>query len=367
MTSTMVIPTSEQDVYSFMNRSFFPPWKVIQTSYGLSEDISCYFMGGNNRKEKGGENMKTNKTTNNSIAPLDTETPETPEKELILDWRYWAFWTAWISFHGLSEYNLIPENKRLAVWRDEKMKMSSWFEDNFLVAKKEIAKRWNKMTNMDMEDAITSLITDMNEQESGLKTLLLCWTYYSMTMETKGAMECIWVVHEKSLFYSFAHGLEDSPSSSSVESWGVFMEILEPKNGREKKGVKGVPPRKPLKTQKRFLFRALEKGEVESIRKEMIEFKAVNRPLAAVSKYTLKELMEMGEKVGIQPPMISVLDEKGNMKLDLAEKVRMAERELGVIRKAEDKKILKGEVKKVEKWKKENWYESLEEHCLDVF
>ena len=135
---------------------------------------------------------------------------------------------------------------------------------------------------------------------------------------------------------------------------------------REKGGERSTSS-KTFENTKTISISGLEKGEVESIRKEMIEFKAVNRPLAAVSKYTLKELMEMGQKVGIQPPMISVLDEKGNMKLDLAEKVRMAERELGVVRKAEDKKILKGEVKKVEKWKKENWYESLEEHCLDVF
>jgi hypothetical protein len=75
----------------------------------------------------------------------------------------------------------------------------------------------------------------------------------------------------------------------------------------------------------------------------------------------------MGEKVGLRPPMISVLDEKGAMKLDLAEKVRESERELGVVRKTEEKKVLKKELEKVEKWKKGDWYERLEEYCLDVF
>jgi hypothetical protein len=75
----------------------------------------------------------------------------------------------------------------------------------------------------------------------------------------------------------------------------------------------------------------------------------------------------MGEKVGLRPPMVSVLDEKGAMKLDLAEKVLTAERELGVVRKAEEKKLLKKESEKAEKWKKGDWYERLEEYCLVVF
>jgi hypothetical protein len=365
----MVMPTKEQELYSFMNYSFFPPWKVMETTDGLSEEISCYFMGGNNRKKEGGENIKTNIPIQ-SIAPLKTEKPEKPEKEMVIDWRYWAFWSAWISFHGLAEYDLISEEKRLTVWREEKTKMSDWFQVNFLVAKKEISKRWDKMTNMDMEDAITGLVTDADEQESGLKTLLLCWTYYSMTMEDKGAVECIWVVPAKSLYYSFSHGLvsSDSSSSSSVVSWGVFMEILEPNEGKKnKKGVEGAPPRKPLKKQKRFQFRELEKGAVESIRSSMVEFKAVNRPLAAISKYTLKELMDTGAKMGLSPPMISVVDEKGAMKLDLAEKVRSAELELGVVRKSDEKKVLKKELDKVEKWKKGDWYERMEEYCLTVF
>jgi hypothetical protein len=391
MSSTMILPTKEQEMYGFMNRSFFPPWKTIETMDGLSEEISCFFMGGSGmypskKKEdkKGGEFEKIEKIEkkrmetmipNQSIAPLPQEIKhdKISEKELTLDWRYWAFWTVWISFHGLADYHVLPEEKRLTVWREEKTKMSDWFQVNFLVAKKEISKRWDKMTNMDMEDAITGLVTDIDEQDSGLKTLLLCWTYYSMSMEDgKGAMECIWVVPGKSLYYSFSHGWEDSELSSfsSVEYRGVFMELLGSKgggSGADKKRVEGAPPRKPLKKQKRFQFRALEKGEVESIRNTMIEIKAVNRPLAAISKYTLKELVDMGEKVGLRPPMISVLDEKGAMKLDLAEKVRESERELGVVRKTEEKKVLKKELEKVEKWKKGDWYERLEEYCLDVF
>jgi hypothetical protein len=52
MSATMVLPTKEQELFRFMNRSFFPPWKVIETTDGLSEEISCYFMGGNIKKDK---------------------------------------------------------------------------------------------------------------------------------------------------------------------------------------------------------------------------------------------------------------------------------------------------------------------------
>ena len=368
MSCAMVLPTREQEIYSYMNRSFFPPWKTITTTDGLSEDISCYFMGGNNRKKEGSSDKSKQETKyiNQSIAP---------EEELVeteLDWRYWAFWSAWISFHGLKEYHLLPESKRFSVWQQEKTNMTVWFQDNFLIAKKEIAKRWDKMTNMDMEDAITGLVSDVNEQESGLKTLLLCWTYYSMTMEDKGAIECIWVVPAKSVYYSFSHGVLSGEDCSSVPTvfWGVFMEILdvEGKRGRTKAegDAAGSPPRKPLQKQKRFRFRELEKGAVESIRNSMVEFKAVNRPLAAISKYTLKELMETGVKMGLSPPMISVVDEKGAMKLDLAEKVRGAEMELGVVRKPDEKKVLKKELEKVEKWKKGDWYERMEAFCMDA-
>ena len=107
----------------------------------------------------------------------------------ILDTRYWAFWSAWMSFYGLEEYEKIPEDKKLSFWIEEKTKMSDWFQFNFMFAKKEISKQWDRMTNMDMEDAITGLVTDVDEQESGLKTLLLCWTYYSFLQSEKTASE----------------------------------------------------------------------------------------------------------------------------------------------------------------------------------
>ena len=361
-----------------MNHSFFPPWKAIETTDGFSEEISRFFMGGYVKEEikEGGEKRGEKEKPKNhtiSIAQVnktkEMEMEMETNKTINIDSRFWAFWTTWISFYGLEEYNKIPEHKRLSVWIEEKTKMSDWFQVNFLAAKKEMGKRWHKMTNMDMEDIITGLVTDVDEKESGLKTMLLCWTYYSMTMEGKGAMECIWVVPEKCIYYSFTHGLDDAASSDvmAIHISGVFMEILEPnirKNNKNSGGasVSNTPPKK----QRRFEYRELEKGEVEMIRNSMVEITAVNRCLGAVSKYSLKELMEMGTKMGLSPPMISVVDEKGAMKLDLAEKVRSAEMELGVVRKPDEKKVLKKELEKVEKWKKGDWYERMEAFCMEA-
>jgi hypothetical protein len=152
------------------------------------------------------------------------------------------------------------------------------------------------------------------------------------------------------------------------EKWGVFMEIVEtPKNpNREPKPINGAPTRKPLKPQRRFSFRGLEKEEVESIRETMVEMKSVNRSLAAISKYTLKDLMDIGAKLGLRPPMVSVLNEKITTKLDFAEKALEAEKELGVIRKT-DKTQKSTEKRELEKWKKQDWYDRLEEYCSQVF
>jgi hypothetical protein len=348
-----------------MNSHFFPPWKVFDTADTLSEDISCFFMqsGGIPRTpiEK-----PPKATIVKSIKPQ-------PLKEIRLDWRYWAFWTAWVAFHGMEEYQKIPETEQLAVWIQEKTKMSDWFQDNFMVAKREIAKHWDKIFNLEMEESITGLVTDADESESGLKTLLLCWTYYSMTLVDKGAVECIWVVPGKSLYYSFSHGSSDGEAEQGVKKgqWGIFMDLLESGGGKRggETGVEGAPPRKPLKPQRRFLFRSLDAEEIASIHKNMVEMKSVNRAFASISKYTLKDLVEIGGKLGLQPPRLSALDEKGAMKLDLVAKVLEAERELGVIRGGGSGVggVIKKEVEKMEKWKKTDWYERLEEYCAVVF
>ena len=373
MTST-VIP--EQQLYSFMNSHFFPPWKVFDTADTLSEDVSCFFMqsggvSGIPRTPSG--KSPTTETIMKSINPQ-------PLKEIRLDWRYWAFWTAWVAFHGMEEYQKIPETEQLAVWIQEKTKMSDWFQENFVVAKREIAKHWDKIFNLEMEESITGLVTDADESESGLKTLLLCWTYYSMTLVDKGAVECIWVVPGKSLYYTFSHGLSNSDAEQGAEDgleqgakkgqWGIFMDLLDSSGfGRKRpeKEVEGAPPRKPLKPQRRFLFRPLDTDDVASIHKNMVEIKSVNRAFAAISKYTLKDLVEIGGKLGLQPPRLSALDEKGAMKLELAAKVLEAERELGVVRAGVIKAAAKKEVEKMEKWKKTDWYERLEEYCAVVF
>ena len=369
--TSIVIP--EQQLYSFMNSHFFPPWKVFDTADTLSEDVSCFFM--QTPTDSGVPRTPTEKplVANAVIKSINPQ----PLKEIRLDWRYWAFWTAWVSFHGMKEYQKIPETEQLAVWIQEKTKMSEWFQDNFVVAKREIAKHWDKIFNLEMEESITGLVTDADESESGLKTLLLCWTYYSMTLVDKGAVECIWVVPGKSLYYSFSHGFEGEAEEQGAEQnvkkkqWGIFMDLLESGGGKrgEKSGVEGAPPRKPLKPQRRFLFRSLDAEEVASIHKNMVEIKSVNRAFAAISKYTLKDLVEIGGKLGLQPPRLSAVDEKGAMKLDLVAKVLEAERELGVIRGGGSGVggVIKKEVEKMEKWKKTDWYERLEEYCAVVF
>lgn len=368
MTST-VIP--EQQLYSFMNSHFFPPWKVFDTADTLSEDISCFFMQSPMVSVTPRTQTEKHLVANADIKSINPQ----PLKEIRLDWRYWAFWTAWVAFHDMEEYQKIPETEKLAVWIQEKTKMSDWFQDNFVVAKREIAKHWDKMTNLEMEETITGLVTDADESESGLKTLLLCWTYYSMTLVDKGAVECIWVVPGKSLYYTFSHGSSDGGDAEQgvkKGQWGIFMELLESgcvgKRGG-KTGVEGAPPRKPLKPQRRFLFRPLDAEEVASIHKNMVEMKSVNRAFSAISKYTLKDLVEIGGKLGLQPPRLSALDEKGAMKLDLVAKVLEAERELGVIRGGSSGMggVAKKEVEKMEKWKKTDWYERLEEYCAVVF
>jgi len=365
--TSIVIP--EQQLYRFMNSQFFPPWKVFDMADTLSEDVSCFFM----QSPNGSITPRTPAEKPPIANPIVKSNPQ-PPKEIRLDWRYWAFWTAWIAFHGMEEYQKIPETEQLAIWIQEKTKMSEWFQDNFVAAKREIAKHWDKMFNLEMEDSITGLVTDADESESGLKTLLLCWTYYSMILVDKGAVECIWVVPGKSLYYSFSsHGLSDGEAEHGVKKgqWGIFMDLLESGGGKRggKAGVEGAPPRKPLKPQRRFLFRPLDAEEVASIHKNMVEMKSVNRAFAAISKYTLKDLVEIGGKLGLQPPRLSVVDEKGVMKLDLVAKVLEAERELGVIRGGGSRAVgvAKKEVEKMEKWKKTDWYERLEEYCAVVF
>ena len=80
MTST-VIP--EQQLYSFMNSHFFPPWKVFDTVDTLSEDVSCFFMqaptGAGIPRTPTGKPLVAN-------AVIKSINPQ-PLKEIRLDWR----------------------------------------------------------------------------------------------------------------------------------------------------------------------------------------------------------------------------------------------------------------------------------------
>ena len=179
----------------------------------------------------------------------------------------------------------MTDKQRLAHWIAEKTVMSEWFQSNYMLAKKEVGKRWDKITNLELEEAITGLVTDANESEGGLKTALLCWIYYS-NMDNSKEASLYWVLPDKAMYYVFDTSKVAAPETAEVVSdtavaaaaWGVFQ----------------IPDKKT-----RYDIRQLAPREAVEICENMVMVKAVNRPLGAMSKYTLAELVAVGKKVGL--------------------------------------------------------------------
>jgi hypothetical protein len=131
--------------------------------------------------------------------------------------------------------------------------------------------------------------------------------------------------------------------------WGVFV--------KEKAGG-GVDNKKRGGNNFSYELRRMERGEEDKmeIENNAIRLSFVDKPLMAVSKYTLKELMDMGDVFGVRP------SEKKSGNLDMENLVSEAEKNLGVVRKKPS--IVKATE---EKWKKGVWYENLEMYLSEIF
>lgn len=279
--------------------------------------------------------------------------------------QYWAFWAAYIAANGMEAYENISEKERFRFRLEQKAKASEWMVEDFKRTKVLMAPHWYRLTNRDMEDMATSLMTNADESKEGLDCMVMMWNYY---LYSGGGRECsaselYWIHPAKKIFYKLSMtkmdiveketGLETLPNVGPV--WGVFV--------TEKTGNGNVKNR-----HFSYELRKLSCSEKDEMEKNMLGLSYVDKPLMAVSKYTLKELVDMGELFGVRPmPM------KSSGELDMENLVSEAEINLGVIRKKmhskkedlEDKR--KENKSKEEKWKKGDWYENLEIYLSEIF
>ena len=295
--------------------------------------------------------------------------------------QYWAFWAAYISIHGMKAYENIPEKERFRFRLEQKAKASEWMVEDFKRTKTILAPHWYRLTNRDMEDMATSLMTNADESKEGLDCMVMMWNYYlhcgiggcgvsggrgvgiggvgdgvsgisvgSREGSGKSASELYWVHPAKKVFYKLSMTnldiVEKETASETIPNpgavWGVFV--------KEKAGGKHFS----------YELRRMERGEEEKmeIENNSIRLSFVDKPLMAVSKYTLKELMDMGDIFGVRPPP----SEKKSGNLDMENLVFEAEKNLGVIRKKPS--VVKATE---EKWKKGVWYENLEMYLSEIF
>ena len=266
--------------------------------------------------------------------------------------QYWAFWSAYIAANGMKAYENIPEKERFRFRLEQKAKASEWMVEDFKRTKSILAPYWYRLTNRDMEDMATSLMTNADESKEGLDCMVMMWNYYvygcGVGGSGKSASELYWVHPAKKVFYKLSMtnmdtveketGLETLPNPGSV--WGVFV--------KEKAGGKYFS----------YELRRMERGEEDKmeIENNSIRLSFVDKPLMAVSKYTLKELVDMGDIFGVRPP------EKKSGNLDMENLMSEAEKNLGVVRKKPS--VVKATE---EKWKKGVWYENLEMYLSEIF
>ena len=275
--------------------------------------------------------------------------------------QYWAFWAAYIAANGMKAYENIPEKERFRFRLEQKAKASEWMVEDFKRTKSILAPYWYRLTNRDMEDMATSLMTNADESKEGLDCMVMMWNYYvygcgdgvgvgSREGSGKSASELYWVHPAKKVFYKLSmtnmDTTEKETASESVPNagavWGVFV--------KEKASGKHFS----------YELRRMECGEEDKmeIENNSIRLSFVDKPLMAVSKYTLKELMDMGDIFGVRPPP----SEKKSVNLDMENLVFEAEKNLGVVRKKPS--VVKATE---EKWKKGVWYENLEMYLSEIF
>jgi hypothetical protein len=227
--------------------------------------------------------------------------------------------------------------------------------EDFKRTKVLMAPHWYRLTNRDMEDMATSLMTNADESKEGLDCMVMMWNYYLYAGGGRegSASELYWIHPAKKVFYKLSMtkmdtteketGLESLPNAGPV--WGVFV--------TEKTGNGNAKNR-----HFSYELRKLSCSEKDEMEKNMLGLSYVDKPLMAVSKYTLKELVDIGELFGVRPPLMK----STGGELDMEKLVSEAEINLGVIRK-------KPSIMKMteEKWKKGNWYENLEIYLSDIF
>lgn len=279
--------------------------------------------------------------------------------------QYWAFWAAYIATNGMKAYENIPEKERFRFRLEQKAKASEWMVEDFKRTKTILAPHWYRLTNRDMEDMATSLMTNADESKEGLDCMVMMWNYYvyggvgvgggdgvGRENSGKSASELYWVHPAKKVFYKLSMTnidiVENETASETLPNagavWGVFV--------KEKAGGKHFS----------YELRRMECGEEDKmdIENNSIRLSFVDKPLMAVSKYTLKELVDMGDVFGVRPPPSSSEKKSGN--LDMENLVSEAEKNLGVVRKKPS--VVKATE---EKWKKGVWYENLEMYLSELF
>jgi hypothetical protein len=278
--------------------------------------------------------------------------------------QYWAFWAAYIAANGMKAYENIPEKDRFKFRLEQKARASEWMVEDFKRTKAILAPHWYRLTNRDMEDMATSLMTNADESKEGLDCMVMMWNYYlycggggggSREGSGKSASELYWIHPAKKVFYRLSmtnmDTIEKETASETLPNagpvWGVFV--------KEKAGDVDHKKRGRNFSYELRMLNCLEKMEIEN---NMLGLSYVDKPLMAVSKYTLKELVDMGDVFGVRPPP----SEKKSGNLDMENLVFEAEKNLGVIRKKPS--VVKATE---EKWKKGVWYENLEMYLSELF
>ncbi len=303
-------------------------------------------------------------------SPPQTIVEEREKKSLDL---YWAFWAAYIATNGMEAYENISEKERFRFRLEQKAKASEWMVEDFKRTKSLMAPHWYRLTNRDMEDMATSLMTNADESKEGLDCMVMMWNYYlycggggssggrdgiGREDSAKSASELYWIHPAKKVFYRLSMTNMDTIEKETASEilpnagpvWGVFV--------KEKAGGGGVDHHKKRSRNFSYELRKLTCLEKMEMEKNMLGLSHVDKPLMAVSKYTLKELVDMGDVFGIRPPS----SEKTTGKLDMENLVSEAEKNLGVVRKKPS--VVKATE---EKWKKGVWYENLEMYLSEIF
>lgn len=274
---------------NFLVKEFFPPSFCIENTNQISTLCKPYVLTWcHERVAKDNQSKVLIPNIQTSITHQTTATvkaiQERPLKTVKLDKRSWAFWSVWIAFYGLEEYAKIPENKRMARWLEEKQTMSVWYQDNYSTAKKEVGKYWDKLSNAEMEDAITSLVTDADEIFDGLKICVLCWVYYACSeifynscsnLSQPFVRKLFCVYPGKSVYFAFT-GFTISEEQNVVKenTVGIFIDD-------------------------QIVCRVLSDGEAVEICESMVAMKSVNKKHWSIGKYTATELADICAKLGL--------------------------------------------------------------------